>query len=80
MSERWDKPGLYARSTKTPVERSRVDIEKTVKRYGADCFGFMSDPKQGTCIAFRYSGKYYRIEVPPADTDQRERQAWHCWV
>jgi hypothetical protein len=33
----------YAADTKVPVERSRLEIERTLKRYGADRFAYFSE-------------------------------------
>lgn len=53
----------FAQGTKVPVERTRMEIEKTVKRYGADAFATFEDP---SCqmIAFRVANLNVRFTVP----------------
>lgn len=53
----------YATRTRVPIERSREDILRTLKRYGADSFGFMSDATRDM-IVFRAHQLHVRFDVP----------------
>lgn len=53
----------YAQNTKVPVERSRIEIERTLKRYGIDNFFFGSSPK-GDGIGFNYNGRIVKFGIP----------------
>lgn len=53
----------YAKDTKVPVERSRIEIEKILKRYGIDNFFFGTSPK-GDGIGFNYSGHTIKFGIP----------------
>jgi len=53
----------YAERTSVPVESSRGEIEKTLKRYGADAFMYGSDPDKAV-IGFRMAGRMYRYTLP----------------
>jgi hypothetical protein len=58
----------YAARTLVPVDKSRVDIEKLVKRYGAS--GFASAwQNEITRIEFLVAGRHIRLTVAtPSDT------------
>ncbi len=45
------------------VEKSRAEIERILKRYGASHFAFMSSPDRAT-IAFRASDRNIRFDLP----------------
>lgn len=55
----------YASTTEVPVERTRAEIETTVRRYGADGYvsGWEGDKAM---VQFRASGRYVRLvtELP----------------
>ncbi len=53
----------YAKNTKVPVERSRIEIEKILKRYGIDNFFFGTSP-QGDGIGFNYKGRTVKFGIP----------------
>ena len=59
----------YAAGTETPVSRSREEIEKTLKRYGAH--GFMYGDTGGVAaVMFEMRERRYRIELRyPPETD-----------
>lgn len=56
---------LYARATAVSVERSRAEIEETVRRYGASKFntGWDEDRNEAT-ILFHIRGLYIRFTIP----------------
>lgn len=74
--------GHFAEHTKVPVERSKAEIEKTLRRYGAD--GFFSawdDETRRAQIGFRIAGRTVRIGVQMPGQGERnfekiERQQW----
>jgi len=58
----------YAEGTSVSEERSRNELERTLKRFGADQFGFAwSD--EGQMIAFRMAGRSIRLDIPMPDMD-----------
>lgn len=58
----------YARHTKVSAERSRVEIEKTLTRYGAT--GFMYGwSESGAIIGFMMQGKQYKCILRLPDYD-----------
>lgn len=56
----------YAKNTRVPVDRSRVEIERALVNYGADKFMYMSGAK-GAAIAFSLAGRNIKIMVPLPD-------------
>lgn len=72
----------YAATTKVPVDATRSDIEKTLKRYGADRFAYFADIDRAI-IMFEAHERRIRFELPlPAgETDkeqQLKRQKWRA--
>jgi len=67
----------YAERTKVPVTQSKAEIEKLVKRYGADAFAVME--RQGRVqIAFSLMGRniLFRMDLP--EGAQAERSIWRA--
>jgi hypothetical protein len=63
--------GRYAAETSVSVEASRAEIERTLRRYGADAFVYAED--RGTVtIMFRIVGRMVRFQLsmPAADEDR----------
>ncbi len=56
-------PGSYAKRTAVPAERTREEIAKTLDRFGATAFAYMSRGSRET-IAFEYHDLGVRLEVP----------------
>ncbi len=56
----------YAKNTRVPVDRSRVEIEKVLVNYGADKFMYMSGTT-GAAIAFSMANRNIKILVPLPD-------------
>ena len=68
----------YANKTKVTPARSRMEIEKTLERYGASSFGYMTSP-EGAAIAFEAEGRRIRITVPiPKHGDFQTNRAGHA--
>jgi hypothetical protein len=59
----------YAEGTSVSEERSRAELERTLKRFGADQFGFAWDQAGGQMIAFRMAGRSIRMDLPMPDPD-----------
>lgn len=68
--------GIYAADTRVPVERSRAEIEATLKRYGCAEFAYHEQP-EGAAIMFKLRGHAFRLEVPfpPAPASDARGQA-----
>lgn len=61
----------YASSTEVTSDRSRMEIERTLTRYGADEFGYMT--KSGmAAVAFVMHARQIRFVVPLPDKTARE--------
>lgn len=68
----------YAERTKVPVHQSKGEIEKLVKRFGADGFGIM-DMRGTVQIAFALEGRNILFRMPiPVDDAQAERSMWRA--
>ena len=67
----------YARDTKVPVERTKAEIEKLVKKYGAK--GFQSGWHGNQAhISFLAHERHIRISVLVPDGAQLARQKWRA--
>lgn len=59
--------GEYAKGTDVPVEKSRNELESTLKRYGADAFGYAWDDAaeggRAVTIQFRARGWFVRLRL-----------------
>jgi hypothetical protein len=74
--------GNYAAQTKVPADRSRAEVEKILKRYGATHFGYANMPGV-VMIAFESKGRRVRFKVPVPDQEkapQAHRQKWRAMV
>ncbi len=67
----------FAAQTRVSVEQTRVEIERTLSRYGATAFGYVSKPGCAV-IAFEPAQRHIKITVPlPAidgTLEERRRQ------
>lgn len=63
--------GTYASNTEVSSDRSRSEIERTLARYGATHFGYMTEPGRAM-VAFRKDGRQVRFIVPLPDPNDRE--------
>jgi hypothetical protein len=61
----------YAKDTSVSGDRSRAEIENTLRRYGADSFAYMTSPGIAK-IAFEAFGRRVRFEVPLPLADDPE--------
>ena len=69
----------YAEKTKVPVIQSRMEIERTLTRYGATGFAFAQEPLRAM-IAFRLAKRHVRftLTLPKNYSAQDERQRWRA--
>lgn len=56
----------YASETTVSTESSRSEIERTLRRYGADAFGYSTDGVKAT-VAFRIAGRHVRFALTMPD-------------
>src|SRR5438445_12629809 len=66
----------YASKTEVPVERSRAEIEETVRKYGATKFNSgWDEDRNSAVIMFYIHGLYIRFTIPLPKMDE-ERFVW----
>lgn len=73
----------YAKKTKVPVDRSRLEIERLLAAHGAD--QFMNGWESGKAmVGFRMRGRYIRILLPldvkGSSAEQQLRTRWRALV
>lgn len=61
----------YAEGTSVSVENSRMEIERTLRRYKADAFAYGSEGRRAT-IMFRMSDRHIRFILTLPDPADRE--------
>jgi hypothetical protein len=72
----------FAAQTHVGVDQTRVEIERTLSRYGATAFGYIT--QQGKAIiAFEATKRHIKITVPlpvgeDEKTKQQARQRWRA--
>ena len=52
----------YANGTSVPIDRSKAEIERTLTRYGAEKFAYMSEQDRAQ-IAFQFKGRAIRMKL-----------------
>ncbi len=64
----------FAQGTKVPVDQTRLEIERTLRRYGADRFmNFVESGRAG--IVFELADRRVRFDLKlPTDDDDRARK------
>jgi hypothetical protein len=72
----------YAARTTVPIEKSKAEIERTLRRYGADRFAYFVEPK-GAVVMFEAHDRRLRFSLPlqegkDAKVDQARRQRWRA--
>lgn len=70
----------YASYTKVPVEKSRTDIEKVLKRYGATKFAYFTETSRAI-IVFEANDRRIRFDLPlpEGDSEKEQRQRREKW-
>lgn len=61
----------YASDTSVSVDRSRSEIEATLRRYKADQFGYATNAR-GATVMFTIGGRHIRFGLPLPDPKARE--------
>lgn len=61
----------YAAETQVSAEKSRAEIEATLRRYGASSFGYMADDVRAV-VVFEASGRRIKFSLPLPDRTSRE--------
>ena len=56
--------GKYAQGTSVPIDRSRSEIEKVLRRYGADQFVYGWSKEHENSVGFRFNGRKILFRVP----------------
>lgn len=65
----------FAAKTKVPIEKTRMEIERLVKRYGAK--GFVSGWQESQArIEFLCADRHIRLSVTVRDNDREGPQKW----
>jgi hypothetical protein len=54
---------MYAKRTSVPVDQTRLEIEKTLTRYGASSFGSYTEPDRAV-IMFEAKDRRLRFDLP----------------
>jgi len=61
----------YAATTTVTVDKSKAEIERTLRRYGASSFAYYAD-HQRAIIAFVKNGRQIRFALPMPDPNDRQ--------
>ena len=61
----------YAKTTTVSVEKSRIEAEAILQRYGADRFAYLKD-KDDTQLIFEVNNRQYKLKVTAPDRDSKE--------
>jgi hypothetical protein len=71
----------FAKTTTVSSDKSRAEIEATLKRYGASHFAYMASPDRAI-VAFQAHERRIKFELPMPNPDAREfthRKGRHKW-
>lgn len=60
----------YAENTRVPVQQSKGEIERTLRKYGADGFGYMTQGGRSV-VAFEAHGRRIKFELPNPEASLR---------
>ena len=71
----------YARRTKVPANRTRLEIEGLMQKRGADQFFSGADGERAV-LAFRLNGRHIRFSLPLGSklTEQTVRSRWRAML
>lgn len=67
----------YAHGTTVPAEKTRLEIERTLTKYGATSFGYMSD-RDRALIVFECAKRHIKITLPLPKKETETRQRWRA--
>ena len=70
----------YAEYTKVPIEKTKTEIEQTLKRYGADRFMYFTEVGKAV-IVFDVKDRRLRFDLPVAagDSEKDRKEARRKW-
>lgn len=70
----------YAENTKVPVDRTRMEIERLVKKYGAKGYvsGWYDGPTSRARIEFYCRDRHIRLTVEVPERAQPAREKWRA--
>lgn len=70
----------YAARTKIPTQQSRMEIEKTLKRYGASGFAYFEEGNVAA-VAFKMDVRHIRMSLtlPSGDSTKDDQEARRLW-
>ncbi len=73
---------VYAANTRVPVDRSRQEVERVIRRYGCTQFLSGMDFETGRVrVQFKADGRIIRIELDmPVKNEQQCRVRWRALV
>lgn len=63
--------GRYAKNTDVPVEKSRMEVERILARYGASSFAYGYTEAEWM-IVFEYQGRRYRFQLRKPDRQSKD--------
>lgn len=70
----------YAEYTKVPVEQTRAEIERTLKRYGADRFAYFSSDMQAMIVFEAHQRRIqFNLPLPGEKADKNGRLTRQKW-
>jgi hypothetical protein len=71
------KTARFAAKTRVPIDKTRLDIERLVKKYGAK--GFVAGWQVNVArIEFLCADRHIRLSVVVPDNEQAARQKWRA--
>lgn len=63
----------YAQGTSVGADQSRLDLEKTLRRFGADAvMSAWDDTTRAQVVVFRLDGRQVRLDVPLPDPGEKQ--------
>lgn len=65
----------YASRTEVPAEKTRMEIELMLKKYGATSFAYLSDGGVSR-IGFRINNRTVRFDLPMPSMKDKKLKAW----
>lgn len=69
----------YAQNTRVPVSQSRLELERTLDRYGADQFVYGTDAGEWV-VRFRAHERYVQLRIDKPEDERQQRQRWRALV
>lgn len=79
----------YAEKTSVPIDRSRVEVERVLERYGCSRFGIMNESDGSALLYFEHGDRSFQfaVKVPlkgkfryESDWEAERRRRWRVMV